>query len=183
MKTTTSARLKEVMRLYNLRQIDILKKAEPYCKELGIKMGRNDLSQYVSGKVLPGQEKLTALSQALNVSETWLMGFDVPMNATDWTQYDENCIGKEASDDTLAKIAQNVEKFHGNQKRLIDNYNQLSDTNKKKVVNYSDNLLAIQKMEEEQYHLMPDAAHERTDIDTEELSAKHDDDIMDDPNF
>jgi transcriptional regulator with XRE-family HTH domain len=183
MKTTTSARLKEVMRLYNLRQIDILKKAEPYCKELGIKMGRNDLSQYVSGKVLPGQEKLTALSQALNVSETWLMGYDVPMNATDWTQYDENCIGKEASDDTLAKIAQNVEKFHGNQKRLIDNYNQLSDTNKKKVVNYSDNLLAIQKMEEEQYHLMPDAAHERTDIDTEELSAKHDDDIMDDPNF
>lgn len=27
MKTTTSARLKEVMRLYNLRQIDILKKS------------------------------------------------------------------------------------------------------------------------------------------------------------
>ena len=186
MKTTTSARLKEVMRLYNLRQIDILKKAEPYCKELGIKMGRNDLSQYVSGKVLPGQEKLTALSQALNVSETWLMGYDVPMNATDWTQYDENCIGKEASDDTLAKIAQSVEKFHGNQKRLIDNYNQLSDTNKKKVVNYSDNLLAIQKAEEEQLHLIPDAAHDRTDIsdsDRTEASFQNDENIMNDPNF
>lgn len=102
-----------------------------------------------------------------------------------WTKFDDRCSGKEAddNDERLSKLAANILKFHGDQKRLIDNYGQLSDINKKKVVNYSDNLLAIQKMEEEQYHLMPDAAHERTDIDTEELSAKHDDDIMDDPNF
>ena len=183
MKTTTSARLKEVMQLYNLRQIDVLKKAEPYCKKLGIKMGRNDLSQYVSGKVLPGQEKLTALSEALNVSETWLMGYDVPMNITEWTKYDERTSGKEASDDKVIKLAQNLLKFHGSGKQLMDNYEQLSDTNKKKVVDYSESLLKVQKMEEEQLHLMPDAAHDRTDIKPTDEMKKHDDDLMDNDEF
>lgn len=43
-------------------------------------MGRNDISQYVSGKVEPSQWKLTILAKALNVSEVWLMGYDVPIN-------------------------------------------------------------------------------------------------------
>lgn len=42
-------------------------------------MGKSDISQYVSGKVEPGQDKLTILGLALNVSEAWLMGYDVPM--------------------------------------------------------------------------------------------------------
>ena len=42
-------------------------------------MNKSDISQYVSGKVEPSQEKLVILSMALNVSESWLMGFDVPM--------------------------------------------------------------------------------------------------------
>lgn len=41
-------------------------------------MGRNDLSQYIAGKVQPKQYKLTILALALDVSETWLMGLDVP---------------------------------------------------------------------------------------------------------
>lgn len=87
MKATTANRLKEVMKRYDLRQVDILKRAEPYCKQYGIKMGRNDLSQYVSGKVSPGQEKLTVLALALGVSETWLMGYDVPMDRSANTTY------------------------------------------------------------------------------------------------
>lgn len=79
MKATTADRLKEAMNRYELRQADILKRAEPFCKQFDVKLGRNDLSQYVSGKVSPGQEKLTVLALALGVSETWLMGYDVPM--------------------------------------------------------------------------------------------------------
>lgn len=75
----TNQRLKQIMEERNLRQVDILRAAEPYCKKYNIKLGKNDLSQYVSGKVEPGQDKLTILSFALNVSETWLMGYDVPM--------------------------------------------------------------------------------------------------------
>lgn len=79
-KSNTSLRLKEIMRLRNLKQVDILKLCEPYCNEYGIKLNKNDLSQYVSGKVQPGQDKLSILAYALNVNEVWLMGYDVDMS-------------------------------------------------------------------------------------------------------
>lgn len=77
MKTTTSKRLKEIMNERNLRQVDILDMVAPYSKKLNIRLAKNDLSQYVSGKVEPSQEKLTLLSLALEVNEPWLMGYDV----------------------------------------------------------------------------------------------------------
>lgn len=77
--SNTSVRLKEIMRSRSLRQVDILQAAKPFCEKYNVKLARNDLSQYVSGKVEPGQEKLTILGLALNVNEAWLMGYDVPM--------------------------------------------------------------------------------------------------------
>lgn len=76
---STSTRLKQIMEERHLRQVDILTKCKPICEKFNVKLGRNDLSQYVNGKVEPGQKKLTILGLALNVSEAWLMGFDVPM--------------------------------------------------------------------------------------------------------
>lgn len=76
---STAQRLKQLMDARQLRQVDILAAAEPYCKKYGVQLGKNALSQYVSGKVEPGQEKLTVLGLALGVSEAWLMGYDVPM--------------------------------------------------------------------------------------------------------
>lgn len=78
MKKNTSDRLKEIMRNQNLKQIDILNLSLPYCAKFDVKMNKSDISQYVSGKVEPSQEKLVVLGMALNVSEAWLMGFDVP---------------------------------------------------------------------------------------------------------
>lgn len=75
----TALRLKQIMRERNLRQVDIIRMAEPYCKEYNLKLTKSDMSQFVSGKVAPGQWKLTILGKALNVSEVWLMGYDVPM--------------------------------------------------------------------------------------------------------
>lgn len=72
----TSDRLKEIMAKNGLRQIDILNKAIPFCKKYNVKLGRNDLSQYISGKVEPSQKKLTVLAEALEVNEAWLMGYD-----------------------------------------------------------------------------------------------------------
>lgn len=79
-KENTSTRLKTIMKERNLRQVDILEKAMPLCKKYNVKLNKSDLSQYVSGAVLPGQEKLAILGKALGVSEAWLMGYDVPMN-------------------------------------------------------------------------------------------------------
>ena len=78
-KENTSTRLKSIMEERGLRQVDILNKAIPFCKKYGVKMNKSDISQYVSGKNEPGQDKLYVLGLALNVDEAWLMGFDVPM--------------------------------------------------------------------------------------------------------
>lgn len=77
--TNTKSRLQYLMATRELKQVDIQRKCEPYCKKFGIKMNKSDISQYVSGKVEPSQYKLMILGMALNVSEAWLMGFDVPM--------------------------------------------------------------------------------------------------------
>nr|WP_302594493.1 hypothetical protein [uncultured Acetatifactor sp.] len=81
-KENTASRLNKIMAERNLRQVDILECVKPFCIKYDIKMNKSDLSQYVSGKVEPSQEKLVVLGMALNVSEAWLMGFDVPMERT-----------------------------------------------------------------------------------------------------
>ena len=65
---TFSARLKEAMGEKDLKQVDLLHIAA----DLGVKLGKSQLSQYVSGKTLPRQDMLAFLAQALDVTEEWL---------------------------------------------------------------------------------------------------------------
>ena len=102
-KENTSTRLKQIMSDKNLRQVDILAKTMPYCKKYGVKMNKSDLSHYCSGKTEPNQNKLFVLSLALNVSEAWLMGFDVPMERDSYNKQWE----KEA-----AQFSDNINSFH-----------------------------------------------------------------------
>ena len=108
-KETTAIRLKRIMDERNLRQVDILEMAKPFCEMYGVKMNKSDLSQYCSGKVEPHQEKLYILGCALNVSESWLMGFDVPMERN----YQYN-IGDFTGDERLR------DSINKNQKERVD---------------------------------------------------------------
>ncbi len=72
-KATFSERLNLVIRENNIRQVDL-------CKKTGI--GKSAMSQYLSGSFAPKQQNLYALARALNVSEAWLMGYDVPRERT-----------------------------------------------------------------------------------------------------
>jgi transcriptional regulator with XRE-family HTH domain len=86
MKKTTAERLKQIMKEENLKQVDILERSKKFCEIYGTKLTKTDLSQYVSGKVEPGQDKLCILALSLNVNEVWLMGFEVskePFHETD----------------------------------------------------------------------------------------------------
>ena len=74
----TSDRLKFLMKERNLRQVDIIRLSEH-----NLKLTKSDMSQFVSGKVEPGQWKLAILGKTLNVSEVWLMGYDVPMERSE----------------------------------------------------------------------------------------------------
>lgn len=78
MKQTTQQRLNQLMSERNLKQVDILNMSLPLQKETGIKMSKSHLSQYVNGKSQPDQHKLYLLAKTLNVSEAWLLGYDVP---------------------------------------------------------------------------------------------------------
>lgn len=100
----------------NLRQVDILKKSEKFQKELGVKLGKSALSQYVSGKSIPDQDKLVLLAKTLDVSEAWLMGYDTNEQLTepnkpsiDLSNLREKVVmfdGKPLSDDDVKKIEQ-----------------------------------------------------------------------------
>ena len=82
---------------------------KPYCERYGVQLKKNDLSQYVSGKVEPKQDKLSILGMALNVNEVWLMGYNVPAGRKELEKLEqqlqnevaacelfEKCYGKEA---------------------------------------------------------------------------------------
>jgi transcriptional regulator with XRE-family HTH domain len=42
-------------------------------------LGKSAISQYISGKYEPKQVAIHKIAKALNVSEAWLMGYDVPI--------------------------------------------------------------------------------------------------------
>lgn len=81
-KFTTADRLRQLMTERGLKQVDIIRGSLPYQKKLGVKLGKSALSQYVNGVQIPDQHKLALLSLTLDVSEPWLMGYDVEQNRT-----------------------------------------------------------------------------------------------------
>ena len=78
-KITVGTRLKQIMNERNIKQVDILTLTLPYQIKYNVRIAKNDLSQYVNDKVEPNQERLYILAKALDVTEPWLMGYDVPM--------------------------------------------------------------------------------------------------------
>ncbi len=68
------------MERQGLKQVDLLQIAATNSK----KLGKSQLSQYVSGKTMPRPDTLAFLSQALDVSEAWLTGTDEPQQHTQW---------------------------------------------------------------------------------------------------
>lgn len=67
---TTSKRIQEAMDLRGLKQVDLVEKT-------GISKGA--LSSYLSGRYVPKQYNTFLIAKALNVSEAWLSGADIPM--------------------------------------------------------------------------------------------------------
>ncbi|MCD3521901.1 helix-turn-helix domain-containing protein, partial [Streptococcus equi subsp. equi] len=116
--SSTSNRLKQLMSERNLRQVDILEKSKPFQKQLGVKMGRSTLSQYVSGKSVPAQRQLYLLSKTLNVSEAWLMGYDVAI---------------ERIPDEKRGATTEI----SNQPEIVSIYNQLEQPRQEKVLDFA----------------------------------------------
>ena len=67
---TISVRIKKALKIKGMKQSELCKLAN---------IPKSSLSQYLSGDFEPKQDRIYLIAKALNVSEAWLMGFDVPM--------------------------------------------------------------------------------------------------------
>lgn len=70
---STPDRLREAMQVAGKKQIEL-------ATETGL--SHSTISRYLSGKVEPRQDAIIKLARALNVSEWWLWGYDVPQART-----------------------------------------------------------------------------------------------------
>ena len=192
-------RLKYALEHHEMRAVDL-------CNIT--KISQSTMSQYLSGYAEPKKARLQLIAEALNVNPTWLMGLDVPMElpSINFDTTPDDChwnraLSKLQTGETLTE--EETEALHAGLPKAIDRYkevftsleeefyqirlkatfSQLSNINKKKVIDYSDNLLKIQNMEDEQLRFMPQAAQRRNDIDMPDNIDTSDDDIMDDKNF
>lgn len=105
-KFETSDRIRQLMSEKNWKQVDIINNSKPYQEKLGIKLGKSALSQYVNGVQAPDQKKLALLALTFDVSEAWLMGYDVPRER-------ESKPEQQYTETDLRKMAENAKTFDG----------------------------------------------------------------------
>lgn len=105
-KYETSDRIKQLMAEKNWKQVDIINNSKKFQEKLGVQLGKSALFQYVNGVQAPDQKKLSLLALTFDVSEAWLMGYDVPRER-------ESVIEKEYTTSDLRKMAENAKTFDG----------------------------------------------------------------------
>ena len=83
----TPERIQEAMAAANIKQIDLAKATG---------MSHSTISRYLSGQMEPKQKAIGLLARALNVTEMWLWGYDVPQ---------ERPLEQKKNDDLVSVIA------------------------------------------------------------------------------
>lgn len=108
LKEKTSDRLKKIMAIRNLKQVELINKCKPICEKynklygLNIQITKSDLSQWLKGLYEPSQSKLTVLAEALQTTETWLMGYDDEQTVNTFIK--ENTISDEELERRLKEL-------------------------------------------------------------------------------
>lgn len=77
--STTTERLNEYMEITGEKQVEMLEKIKPVAKRCEEKFNKSHLSNYLSGRFTPKQNKIYVIAEGLNIDPAWLMGYDVPM--------------------------------------------------------------------------------------------------------
>lgn len=76
-------RLREALDIRGMKAIELSEKLD---------ITRGTISCYLSGKTSPKADRLHLISKILNVSEAWLLGYDVPMNRTEEQKKNDNLV-------------------------------------------------------------------------------------------
>lgn len=138
-KFSTADRLKQLIDEKGIRQVDILKACQPYCQKFGVQLNKNDLSQYVSGKVEPKQDKLSILGMALNVNEVWLMGYNIPAGRNELNNLEQRLQKEVAAYETF-------ERYYGKEAfQAIKLFLQLDTLDQGRVIGSMETMLQDEK--------------------------------------
>ena len=68
--SNTAERLKHLMSYYDMTQVALSQKTN---------IPKSTLSMYISGEREPKQNRIVEIADKFDISEVWLMGYDVPM--------------------------------------------------------------------------------------------------------
>lgn len=127
-KTNSAERLKELMNILDIKQTDIIEKT-------GIP--KSAMSMYISGQRAPRQNRLSLIADAYNINEAWLMGYDVPMERSNFkTVFDSGDHSKPSYGVTL---------YGHDEQDLILNYRKLSSLGKEEAIKRVSELTLIPK--------------------------------------
>lgn len=107
---------------------------------------KSTIQRYENGLIgKPKIPVLESIAKSLKVNPSWLSGQDVPMERIDLELLQ---LQKESRKNFAPKW--NLQYFEN---QLLNFFTPLADENKKKVIQYAENIYNIQKMEEEQEYL------------------------------
>ena len=108
--SNTSHRLREAMRVKHMKQADL-------ARATGLSKG--GISNYVTGRYEPKSDIISKLAKALNCSEMWLWGYDVPMEREERKSPNESMLTE-------------------GEKMWLELYNRVSDETRDLLVNMMD---------------------------------------------
>ena len=84
--TTCGDRIKKALNIRNMKQCDLCKLAN---------VPKSSLSLYLQQAYEPKQDRIYSMARVLNVSEAWLMGYDVPMEREDNSSQNDNNLSEQ----------------------------------------------------------------------------------------
>ena len=109
-------RLREAMNIRNKKQVDLE-------RETGI--NRSAISRYLSGEYEPKNKPIYELAKALDVSEQWLMGYDVPMDRPKAQKNNDaisDIVLKLRSDEEFLSIVLKISKMDSEKRKSLNSF-------------------------------------------------------------
>ena len=91
-------RLKQAMDIRNMKAVDLCEKT---------KIPKGAISYYLSGRSTPKADRLYIICKALDVSEAWILGYDVDMAKTKAQKNNDtiaDIVAKFKTDDSFSKL-------------------------------------------------------------------------------
>ena len=105
-------------------------------------IGKSAINHYKTGRYEPKQDGVYLLAQALDVSEAWLMGYDVPMGRIDYNEAEKTYKYQLTQSD----LSDQIKREYGKKAiPLLKSFDRLNDTGRDQALVQISNLTEISK--------------------------------------